>query len=372
MPVYQPVKPIKFNENEFPEADPRPVCLFAGMFNASFDSAFMVKGFEENGYRVIAIDWQKIKHEASTPYQKEVLNEETGKFKEEIVREDGNAVLQGVLISKALKERPQLIFLHIQSDTVLNTLVVDQLEQIAPTVIYNFDCRPKEKMEWLYNLVPYVKLVCFSNLEDVVICRSRGHYNTMVIQSSADYDVYKKLPNQGVIKSMFPHEIVFIGNRYDNTNMEFPEAKQRTEMVEFLQKEYGERFKAWGMGWAFSRRVNRQEEVMIYNSCKIAITQNNFCRADYQSDRIYRAMGCGAFTIIQFFPNVNKYFNKYVASAWLNFEMLKEEIDNYMKDDETREQKAALGYEFVREKHSWKNRVQQIIIALKNVSKTSL
>lgn len=372
MPIYQPVKPIRFNENEFPPKDNRPVVLFVGIFSPTFDSTFMAKGFEEHGYRVETLDWQKVKFNATETITQVVKNEETGEFEEKKVKQDGNAVLQDTILKKAIKCNPDLIFLHIQSEGVLNTLIVDQLQRIADTVIYNFDCRSKEKTQWLYDLVPYAKLVCFSNLDDVVACRNKGNYNVMVLQSSADFEVYRPLPKKSDIPKEFKHDIVFIGNRYDNTNMEFPEAKIRTEMVEFLQKEFGGKFKAWGMGWQYSRLVNKQEEVLIYNGCKIAITQNNFNRADYQSDRVYRIMGCGAFALIEFFPNVNQYFSNDVAGAWLNFDMLKEQIERYLNDEKLREQKAFLGSKFVRSKHSWGNRVEQLLIALKNVKKDSL
>lgn len=372
MPTYQPVKRIPFNENEFPPEDNRPVCLFVGMFNASFDSTFMVKGFENEGYRVEVLDWQKVKYEATGFRNEVVLNEVTNEYEEKKVMENGTAILQETLLKKAAFCNPSLIFLHIQSTGILNTIIVSQLEAIAPTVAYNFDCRTHEDTGWIYDLAPYVSLICFSNLEDVMACRKRGNYNTMVLQSSADYEVYRPLLNKENISKEFNHEIVFIGNKSEGTNLNFPEAKRRTELVEFLQKEYGDRFKAWGMGWNYSRIVNRQEEVMIYNACKIAITQNNFSRADYQSDRAYRAMGCGALTILQFFPNVNKYFTKEVAGAWLDFDMLKSEIDRYLADEETRLKKAANGAMWVRAKHSWENRVQELKIALKNVKKDAI
>lgn len=343
-----PVKSVPFNTNEFPAPDPRPLCLFIGIFSPQFDSTFMVKGFEQCGYRVEVMDYQKIKYDS------------------------GVGELQSRMVAKAMKDKPELIFIHIQNDNILNTVIVNELQQIGDVVIYNFDCRAKKKMQWLYDLVPYAKLVCFSNLEDVMACRSMGNYNTMVLQSSADFDVYKPLPNKEAIPAEFKHDIVFIGNRYDNTNLEFSEAKQRTEMVNLLQEKYGDRFKAWGMGWQFSRLVNKQEEVMIYNGCKIAITHNNFNRADYQSDRIWRIMGCQTLALAQFFPNINKYIVKEVAGAWLDFDMLVAEIDRYLEDEPLRIKKAGLAALFVREKHSWKNRVEQLLIAIKNVKKDAL
>jgi hypothetical protein len=366
-----PVKAIPFNKDEFPAPDPRPVCLFVGIFSPTYNSDYMVRGFEENGYRCEILDWQKVKYQATVDYNTVVENGQ-GQFEEKTVKENGIAVLQDTILKKAMKCNPDLIFLHIQSEGILNTLIVDQLQRIANTVIYNFDCRTPEQTQWLYDLVPYVKLVCFSNLEDVMACMAKGHFNTMVLQSSADYEVYRPLPNRGAFKAQYPHDIVFIGNKSEGTNLNFPEAKVRTEMVEFLQKEYGERFKAYGMGWKFSKLVNQQEEVAIYNSCKIAITQNNFQRVDYQSDRIYRAMGCGAFVLAQHFPNINKYFNNDVCGAWLDKKMLLEQVNRYLENDELRIKKANAGAEFVRAKHSWGYRVNQLVIALKNVKKDSL
>ncbi len=357
-----PVKAVPFNEDEMPLIDERPVVLFAGIFAPTFDSTFMSKGFEKAGYRVVVMDWQKIKFNSTEEYNTVQFDEAENKYKEVPVKIDGIKVLQDILIKKANQEQPDLIFLHIQSEGILNTLIVDELQRIAPTVIYNFDCRKADKMQWLYDLVPYVELVCFSNLEDVQNCRKLGYKNTAVLQSSADYDHYKsedaikKLTN--LFTDEFEHEIVFIGNRFDNSNLDFENTVQRTQMVEFLEKEYGDRFKAWGIG--FSRMVNQQEEKIIYNRAKIAICQNNFYKVNYQSDRAFRAMGCGVLTIMQQYPEINKDFNPMVASVWLTFDMLKEQIDKHLENDLLRYGKAKAGAEFVRENHSWYNRVCQL------------
>lgn len=329
-----PVKRVPFNDNEFPETDGRPVVMFVGIEAPTFSSAFMIEGFGQAGYRVEYLDWQKVKFN------------------------DGITMLQSLLIAKATTDKPDLIFLHIQTEGILNTAIVSQLNDIAPTVIYNFDCRLEEQMKWLYDLVPYVSLVCFSNLEDVQNCAKLGHHNTAVLKSSADFNHYERLKNTAQLKEMYPHEIVFIGNRFDNTNMKFPLAQERKDMVDFLQKEYGDRFKAWGIG--FSRMVNQQEERNIYSCAKIAIAHNNFYRPSYCSDRTFRAMGCGAFTIQKHYPQMNLDFNNRVTSTWLDFEGLKYEIDKHLEDEELRESKAVAGASYVREVHSWYNRVIEL------------
>lgn len=332
--VIHPVKSINFNDNEFPEKDERPVVLFASIKSNVYSTDYMIQGFEQAGYRVECIHWQDVKFH------------------------EGVEMLQSLLIAKAMKDEPDLIFLHIQSEGILNTAIVSSLQDIAPTVIYNFDCRTEEKTKWLYELVPYVELVCFSNLDDVQNCQKLGYHNTNVLKSSADYNHYNTLLNVEELRKDYPEEIVFIGNRFDNTNMEFPQGKERTEMVEFLQREYGYRFKAWGIG--FSRMVNQQEERNIYNCCKIAITHNNFYRSSYCSDRTFRAMGCGALTIQKHYPLMNLDFTAKHTAVWLDFEGLKTEIDKHLDHDDIRLLKSIEGRSHVNEKHSWYNRVIEL------------
>ena len=92
-------------------------------------------------------------------------------------------------------------------------------------------------------------------------------------------------------------EIVFLGGNYAMSNMNYPSAQERIELVEFLQKEFPDKFRVYGMGWEGTKMVHAQDEIKIYNQAKIAITHNNFQRKGYTSDRLFRAIGCGAMTI---------------------------------------------------------------------------
>jgi hypothetical protein len=340
-------KSVPFDSTDFPN-EHKPTVLFAGIYAPTFDSGFMVKGFEKAGYNVVTIDWQKVK-----------LTEQVFGLRER-------------LIVSAMMHQPDFIFLHIQSEAILDKPTVEKLQSIAPTVLYNFDCRSFEKTQWIYDLAPYLELVLFSNLEDVKRCELLGINNTAVMSSSADYEHYRKGNISVEQKEKYPHDIVFIGNRFDNTNMGFDNAAERIKMVEFLSSWYGDRFFAYGMG--FSRLVNQQEEVLIYNSAKIAITQNNFVRTNYCSDRIYRAMGCGIMAVQQYYPGINKDFIPQVTSTWLNFDMLKDEINKHLEDETLRYAKAKAGAEYVRENHSWYNRVLQLqeLLKLQQTKKAAL
>lgn len=334
---YKPAMSVPFDEGDFPN-EHKPTILFVGIYAPTFNSDFMVRGFEKAGYNVVTIDWQKVR-----------LNEQVFGLRER-------------LIGSAMMNQPEFIFLHIQSKGVIDIDTAIALQKIAPVIMYNFDCRQFDEMQWAYALTPHIELNLFSNNEDVQRCRSLGYNNVAVLSSSADYEHYRPARNVDSYRINYPQEIVFIGNRFDKSNMKFDKAAERTEMVEFLQSTYGDNFKGWGMG--YSKMVNQQEEVLIYNCTKIAITQNNFYRSRYCSDRVFRAMGSGAMVIQQYYPEINKDFTSGVTSVWVNFEQLKSEIDKYLENEMLRFAKARAGAEYVRERHSWFNRVielQQIL-----------
>lgn len=329
---------VPFEQDDF-VVDERPTVLFVAVYAPTFNSDFMVRGFEQAGYNVMVMDWQKIKYM------------------------EGVEGLRDRLIVKAKMEQPDLIFLHVQQEGTIDNNTAIALQKIAPTVSYNFDCRNFEKSKWMYELAPLIELSIFSNTEDVQKCKELGINNVACMHSSADFDHYKPFNLNEEKRKEYPHDIVFIGGRFDKSNMQFDNAGERTKMVEFLTKEYGDRFKVWGMG--YSRMVNQQEERLIYNCAKIAITHNNFFRTRYCSDRIFRAMGCGVMTVQQYYPEINKDFDKTVTSTWLNFDMLKEEIDKHLENESLRYAKAKAGATFVREKHSWYNRVLEMQQLLK-------
>jgi hypothetical protein len=342
------IRAVPFTEAEIKElpqtTDTRPVLLFAGIENPQYSSKFMVKGFEKAGYRVVFFDWQKLR---ATPTN----------FDDEKTENQTNFI-QGLLGAAAIKEQPDLIFLHIENKDILSKLFCASLQSIAPTIIYTFDCREASENEWLYELVPCVEFVAFSNDIDVANCNELGYENVGVIKSSADFDFYDKLPKEELPAEYVP-EIVFIGNRYDNSNMNFPLAKNRVELVDFLTLEYGHRFAAYGMGFS-GELVNKYREREIYSAAKIAITHNQFYRPNYASDRGLRAMACECFTIHCYYPGINKDYTPHVASTWANFYGLKLEIDKHLLQEDLRHAKAVSGSYHVRQKHSWYERVIQL------------
>lgn len=266
--------------------------------------------------------------------------------------EYGHQAMRQKLIRMAESVKPNLIFLHVQNSEALDLETVKKLSAIGFTVLYTFDCRTKEKTEWMYQFMPHLGLVCFSNQEDLDEAKQRWFTNGMVLQSSCDMKVYKP-QNSGVTKK----GIVFVGGNYLHTNLNFPLAQERYDMVNFLQNNFIN-FSIMGMGWPNNSLVNSVQERIAYNIYAIAINQNNFDRELYSSDRIWRIMSTGAFCLTKYFKGIETMFTPGMhLDWWHNFDELKYKIDYYLTNVDERERIAETGMNLVRSMHRWTDRI---------------
>lgn len=306
----------------------------------TYSSRGMELGFKKAGFTDYeALDYQAIR-----------LNEGT----------DG--LLQR-MIAKAHICKPELIFVHIQNNDILDIETVKKLSNIGFTVLYNFDCRNKAESKWMYDLAPYFGLVLFSNEEDVNNCKELGIKNTAVLQSSADFLFYDKT---GIKVDKYP-EIVFVGNNYVGTNLNFELAHERQDMVDFLGLEFDDKFGAYGRG-QFNQMINQQEELFCYNSAKIAISQSNFDKELYTSDRIWKIMACGTFCLVRHFDGIEKLFERGIHLDWFTgLDELKEKINYYLENEDERESIARIGMNYVRENHTWSNRFEEMELIINKI-----
>lgn len=297
-----------------------------------YKSDGMAKGFVENGYEYKAVFWQ---------------------------HERFNLGLEGmrkkcVELAKAMK--PTIIFSHIQNGEAFDIETWDELQKHGFVINYSFDVRSKEKMQWMYDVAPHIGYTFFGCQEDIVRCLSLGIKNISHIHSSCDMDLYK--PKDQKVNHAF--DIVFCGNRYDNSNLEFPLAQERQEMILFLQNNYGDKFKAYGLGQE-GGMIRPEVEANVYNFSKIAINQNNFYLTNYSSDRLWRIMSSGTFCLTKYFPGIEQIFQKEVhLDWWHDFDEMKALIDFYLSNDEERDSIAAAGCKLVRGNHRWADRISDM------------
>jgi spore maturation protein CgeB len=269
---------------------------------------------------------------------------------------EGTEGLLQRMIVKANICKPDLIFIHIQNNDILDIETINQLSKIGFTVLYNFDCRNKDESKWMYDLTPYLGWVFFSNQEDVDNCNELGIKNVSVLQSSCDTDMYNTI---GKKLDKYP-DIVFVGNNYVGTNLNFDLSTQRQEMIDFMYFEFDNKFGSYGRG-QLGQMIDPQEESLCYNSAKIAISQNNFDKELYTSDRIWKIMSCGTFCLARYFDGIETIFERGVHLDWFSsLDELKDKTEYYLKNDEERKSIAKVGMNFVKENHSWANRFEEM------------
>lgn len=301
----------------------------------SYSSNGIMDGFKQNGFEYNCLSWQNFRFE------------------------NGIDMLRSKVLELAHEHKPTIIFLHIQNSEILDLQLVKQLQEISCVINYTFDVRSKENTQWIYDLAPFIGLTLFACKEDVDYCKSIGTHNVSLLQSSIDTFVYKHGTNDSF--PLYSSKISFIGNNYVDTNLNFPLAKERLDMVNFLKAEYPNDFKEYGMNWKYSEIVNVHKEISIYNSSLIAISQNNYDRELYTSDRIWRIMSCGTFCLAKYFKGIEKIFKRGVHLDWFNnLEELKDKIDYYLHNESLRKQMAQEGMNFVRRNHNWSCRIKEI------------
>lgn len=332
---------IRKGITEVDEISNKPKVLFACIEAPTYSSKGMIKGFEDNGYEVIVFDWQKVR-----------FNE-------------GVEGMKDRLYYKAMMERPELIFLHIQNEDAVDAELAIGLQSIAFTINYTFDVRSKEKTAWMYELAQHIGLTLFSNQDDVNICKALGISKVGIMQSSCDTNWYKKL--KGLSKD--DNSVVFIGNNNENSNLNFDNAGERQAMIKFLYSEYSRSFNAYGLGQK-NNMINPQQEISLYNTSSIAISHNNYDRELYTSDRLWRIMACGCFCLTKYFKGVEAVFERGIhLDWWHDFNELKEKIDYYILNADEREAIAAQGHSKVIKNHTWTDRFNELSCALKKLSK---
>lgn len=266
----------------------------------------------------------------------------------------GTETMQQLLLKEANQYKPDIIFLHFNHNSeVLSFENYLELSKIGFVVTYTEDVR--EDISWFKKIFHYIGLAIFTNIDDVEELNSG-----QVIKRAAYLPVsynnlwYKKQPptkkNYG--------EIVFLGNNYVDTNTKFPNSQQRQDMVAALKKEFGDRFQAYGRGQD-NPALNPQQAVECYNNAKVAITHNNFTRKGYQSDRGLNSMGCGCFTIMNYYDDAMKDF-KGAAVSWVTIGDLISQSKFFLGNEASRNLFTELQYNNVVQFHTWKQRSESI------------
>lgn len=154
-----------------------------------------------------------------------------------------------------------------------------------------FDPLPKFFYEW----APHC-LTAFTNKDDVAAMRRDGFQSDYLPYGFDDcvYTPYGTTSDKH-------GAIVFMGNDHEGR---YPLGELRREMVSTLTKKFPN-FSVFGHGWGAGTPnyyFRPSMEAEAYRSCVAAINLSSYDREGYSSDRLLRAMGCGACVLSKAIP----------------------------------------------------------------------
>lgn len=164
----------------------------------------------------------------------------------------------------------------------------------------------------------------------------------------------------GDYKQEYAYDVIFVGSKQYH-----PEWPYRPQLINWLEKTYGDRFAHFG---GDGRGVVRGKQLNdLYASAKVVIGDTlclNFDRQEYWSDRIYETTGRGGFIIHPFIEGLQNDFEigkEIIVYKYGDFDELKAKIDYYLQYDVEREAIQKAGHERTKRDHTYTNRMQQVI-----------
>lgn len=164
----------------------------------------------------------------------------------------------------------------------------------------------------------------------------------------------------GDYKQEYAYDVIFVGSKQYH-----PEWPYRPQLINWLEKTYGNRFAHFG---GDGRGVVRGKQLNdLYASAKVVIGDTlclNFDRQEYWSDRIYETTGRGGFIIHPFIEGLQNDFEigkEIIVYKYGDFDELKAKIDYYLQYDVEREAIQKAGHERTKRDHTYTNRMQQVI-----------
>jgi spore maturation protein CgeB len=252
--------------------------------------------------------------------------------------------------------------MQIQSSGIIDSSFINIICNLFVDIkIINWSGDVREPIpDWFKDVGKHENVItCFTNMSDVNKLRD-ANCKSEYLQIGYEHNIFTR---NGSIKDNAP-EIVFFGNNYSKDRFELSEF--RLDAVVALKEKYGHRFQAYGFGYpnhinALHLMYKAPREAEVYRSCKIAIGISHFQLSRYSSDRMFRAMGSGAFYMPHWYPDIDMDFeNKYHLVWWKSLQQLLSLIDYYLENDGDRKRISMQGNKLVESKHRWINRMSDL------------
>lgn len=253
--------------------------------------------------------------------------------------------------------KPDVVFMQIQAENIIHAQTCEYFINHGAKVINWTGDKRHVVPQWMIDLAPFVTLTAFSNMDDVKMMRRFG-YKSEYLEIGYDEEIYKP---EGIV---YPTpEIVFMANNY-GTGF-FPMSEFRIKIVQFLRQQYGERFGVYGQGWRDGNgNVNHSQsiEAQYLRGAKIVINCSHFNSERYNSDRLLRTLGTGAFCLSAKHTGMDEDYTDKEHLVYFNtLDELRHRIDFYLQNEHERKRIAENGRNLVLNRNTFVHQVKEII-----------
>ena len=255
----------------------------------------------------------------------------------------------------AKKFKPNIIFIQIQQENVLNEYTAKELSKIGFCINFSGDVRI-DLPQWYITIGKIIQLTTFNNMVDVKRARKAG-INSEYLELGFDPQIYKKWG----IKFETP-DIVAHFNDYGNNY--FPLSQYRFNIAEQLREQFGGQFGVYGNFPKAKGNLNKDQirESQQYNNCKIAINCSHFNYERYSSDRQLRIMGSGAFCLSHHYDGIEEdYIIGEHLDTFYDLDDMIEKCNHYLWNEKLRGKIADAGYYYVKNNFTFYHMAKAIL-----------
>ena len=265
--------------------------------------------------------------------------------------------LHGELMSAIQRVKPEVIFMQLQREGIVRPDMVREWKEEGIKVV-NWTGDVRHPLPSWFKEVGKHCLTLFTNDHDIELMRNEG-LEADYMQIGYDEKIYHPLG----VKVDCP-EVVFLGNNYGGAH--FPLSEERRQTVKRLREELGDRFGLYGSGWPdgwVTDNFNNDEvkEAQILRSAKIVVNVSHFNYGRYSSDRLWRALGCGAMVISHHYKDMEMEFKtNHDMKVYHNFRDLPGMCIKYLNEEEERKQIAINGWRKVKNSMTWAHRIESL------------
>jgi len=265
------------------------------------------------------------------------------------------------LISLAHARKPDCCLI-VGGQNILPQTVSRIKEMGIPTILWTSDV-PLDFKIVLDSASSYDHLFCAGS-EALDIFYSKGLKNVSWLPFACDTNFHKCISLSENERTKFAKDVVFVGSFYPNR------AKILETIVDY---DLG----VWGTYWskltatsplkskAVDIKMNFDQWVKIFNASKINIVihyQDGKLPCHQASPKLFEAMACGCFVLCDRQKDAEILFKDKQHLVFFDDERdLREKISYYLNHDQERMRIAQEGYQEVSTKHTYQDRIKQIL-----------